>query len=661
MFLTLAGALLAALCSWITRRARLLGAAACLAAAVALAALLGALASRTAIFFLLIVCALLLTVPVRIAGGMAKLLGGAVVAGCTAVLLLALMQAPGVRDGSFFGSLRASVERKVHVQRYEEQAQPLPEGDFSALGAKKSSGRVMLRVQMDKAEAMYLRGFTGEQYTSGGWQALSNQTLAEESGLLYWLHRGGFYPQTQAGLAASVLEEGAQTNKVTVSNVAACSGYLYSPYMALPGSFPEALTQMRLEEGTILNTSGARSDQVFRTVYGAPEKTAQWVEALQSAQTERQTSYLALESGYREFVCTYDLNLPDSVRQTLSAYLDPIAGAHGEQAMTALLAVKCTQEFLANTLRYEENTAALPENTDFLTFTLQNAAGYDFQYATLAVLALRYYGLPARYAEGYIVTQELAEQAADGGAELTDENAHAWVEVYQEGVGWLPLEMTPGYADTMGSAPQAGELGAGISEREDAASSVGTIAGSGSGAYISEGASYDPNPEQDASTDSEGDAPDQSHTPRTWFERFRLLLWALILMLLLAALWLLLALRRRSILKKRQAQFDDPDAKKAAAWRFAYSARLLEVLNFRRAGGSMLTLAQPIAEAYGEEYAASFCRMALINQQALFSAHAPALEQLAELAEFAQQTQLLLRQKSRFFQRLRQRWLLCLY
>ena len=398
----------------------------------------------------------------------------------------------------------------------------------------------------------------------------------------------------------------------------------------------------------------------FRILCGAPEKTVQWVERLQAPQTPEEEAYLTLESGYRQFVEAYGLALSDEMRRTLSPYLDPIASGYPDGEMTALAAVRCTQEFLSGALSYAEDTPALPAGADFVTYTLKTGTGRDFQYATLAVLALRYYGVPARYAEGYILTQERAAKAETGPAELRDSDAHAWAEVYQEGVGWLPLEMTPGYADAMGSAPQAGALAAALSDQTDSESTVGTTAGDGSGAYISEGTAYEPEPEQDAGTSEEnGDAPDRSHTERTRFAR--LLLWGLLPILLLAAACAALALRRRSILKKRQAQFDDENPNDAAAWRFAYGVRLLEQLGLSRNGGSTLLLADAAGAALGADYGEQLRRAARVNQEGLFSAHTVTDTQCAELAAFCTQTAALLKARSKLPARLRQRWLQCLY
>ena len=79
------------------------------------------------------------------------------------------------------------------------------------------------------------------------------------------------------------------------------------------------------------------------------------------------------------------------------------------------------------------------------------AGGTTYQYATVAALALRYYGIPARYVEGYTVKAAEKEPVnVDASA------AGAWVEVYQDGVGWLPLALTPGLEDLSAEQTESG-------------------------------------------------------------------------------------------------------------------------------------------------------------------------------------------------------------
>ena len=57
-------------------------------------------------------------------------------------------------------------------------------------------------------------------------------------------------------------------------------------------------------------------------------------------------------------------------------------------------------------------------------------------------------GIPARYAEGYAVTARDYDE--EGWADVPDQHAHAWAEVYTPGLGWQPLEVTPGVSLSTG-------------------------------------------------------------------------------------------------------------------------------------------------------------------------------------------------------------------
>ena len=53
--------------------------------------------------------------------------------------------------------------------------------------------------------------------------------------------------------------------------------------------------------------------------------------------------------------------------------------------------------------------------------------------------------IPTRYVEGHYLSGDDIHSEASGINKLTGADAHAWVEVYFDGVGWLPLDVTPGY------------------------------------------------------------------------------------------------------------------------------------------------------------------------------------------------------------------------
>lgn len=62
-------------------------------------------------------------------------------------------------------------------------------------------------------------------------------------------------------------------------------------------------------------------------------------------------------------------------------------------------------------------------------------------------MMFRYMGIPARYVEGYVITSSDQTRLDNGEVQalVKDESAHAWPEIYITGLGFVPVEVTPGY------------------------------------------------------------------------------------------------------------------------------------------------------------------------------------------------------------------------
>lgn len=101
------------------------------------------------------------------------------------------------------------------------------------------------------------------------------------------------------------------------------------------------------------------------------------------------------------------------------------------------------RDYLYNNYSYTLDVGYPPRDRDFVSyFLLTERQGYCTYFASAMAVMARMAELPARYVEGYV-----AVPGSDGSAVVTGQNAHAWVEIYFNGVGWLTFNPTPGMGD----------------------------------------------------------------------------------------------------------------------------------------------------------------------------------------------------------------------
>ena len=64
----------------------------------------------------------------------------------------------------------------------------------------------------------------------------------------------------------------------------------------------------------------------------------------------------------------------------------------------------------------------------------------------------------ATFERYFVEDKELHKEKKGYQADVPDYNAHAWVEIYLENIGWVPVEMTPGYTNDSAKLPTTPEL-----------------------------------------------------------------------------------------------------------------------------------------------------------------------------------------------------------
>ncbi len=105
--------------------------------------------------------------------------------------------------------------------------------------------------------------------------------------------------------------------------------------------------------------------------------------------------------------------------------------------------LKAIEQYLKQ-YTYTKTPGKVPENQDFVDYFLfENQEGYCTYFATAMAVMARTLDIPTRYVEGFI----LDYSDLDKGKlyNVRAEKAHAWIEAYFKGIGWIRFEPSAGY------------------------------------------------------------------------------------------------------------------------------------------------------------------------------------------------------------------------
>lgn len=388
---------------------------------------------------------------------------------------------------------------------------------FRSVGPRKYTGRGMFQVTTSQPGSMYLRGDVYRDYTGQDWTGV--EPLSTEN----------------LGTASADKIPGSATATVTYLTYLGSTAYLpyhtvlledkyvtFDSALAFPAAVEEyTVTYTPLEDSPSRQNipSLAQQEEVYGPYLEVPEEVSgPLLDWLTQAMEELEAS-------------------GDEVNATAT-------GEYASELNTAALIA----QLLQRSAQYDLSTPRTPSGEDFVTYFLQEShRGYCVHFATAATLLLRLQGIPARYVSGYATSISSTSYIAAGNAttyftRVLDSNAHAWVEIYLDGYGWYPVEVTP--TDT---APDPSDP-----DKTPAVSAAATPTPAPT-----------PTPET-----APKPTPTSAVTPETPWANVSLLwlVWAIPFVALGAALWLVRHLRFRSW--KKMCHDRDTNAAVLAAYRW---------------------------------------------------------------------------------------------
>jgi transglutaminase-like putative cysteine protease len=393
---------------------------------------------RAAIFLGLALAALFLTgdrVGRSVAVPQAAFLGvAAVVAG------LVVGGAPGVSKDAFLGWQKwnplAKPVKRVNVQYVWDQT-------YKPLHWPKKK-TVVMEVHSPVPlywKAAVLTVFDHDHWSQGG--AGGSIPLASQQGGAFTMPPGFLPPNV-------VTADLTDTVKINVKIDALADPHLIGTGQAMRWTFPDDVRSQVALDGTVATTAdpkrGATYSETAYTPSPSPTDLASTGTAYPPEISAGITVGGALIPPFGSHAPITGTPVPQDYIQASD---DAWSASGADKAVTPFGAAFLLEHYLRSApFTYDltpNQKKGVPPLVDFLERTQK---GYCQMYSGAMALILRLHGIPARVAVGF--TTGRPPQKSGDPYIVMDRNAHAWVEVFFPGYGWMPFEPTPTRTITQG-------------------------------------------------------------------------------------------------------------------------------------------------------------------------------------------------------------------
>ncbi len=318
-------------------------------------------------------------------------------------------------------------------------------------GIKFDNSRALsVNVRKRPAYTLYLRGYVAGSYKDNKWDQIDRDlTNSVSSALKEYGDDMPIQNYNSLMIADKGFDPRSNTISVGVSN--ADPRFAYAPYMTdyLSGNaYAGELIEFEGDESVELKDRRYQMEFSDMTRFGTSWDSSDGIivrlSYMRYASTLLSDTYADyVEQTYRQVYRSEGLD--DAFDDVMNSWTE--RSAELEYLPEELQFFRCIKDYFNENYRYDLNPGKTESGRDFIDYFLSvQKRGYCTYFATAGTMLMRKAGFPARYVEGYVIAPTEFKQEKDYcSVSVTDKSAHAWCEVFIYGVGWVPLEFTPGY------------------------------------------------------------------------------------------------------------------------------------------------------------------------------------------------------------------------
>ena len=532
--------------------------------------------------------------------------------------------------------LKVNIQSSVDDILYGNTAS-MPQGRLNNAQSYKPTDKPMLKVVMSNPQSYYLRGFVGDTYNGSNWQQPENKQLYKSADLFYWLHKNNFYGYNQLSVLSKQLNKNGSENRIIINNVGASTQYMYTPYELGSCSYDAVNKNKIADTAPVISGFLGQRSYTYTAVDNQVKQYTNLLAGLYNNDIDDKAAvdgYINIESHYSDYVYENYLYIPQKTKITLEGMLGSYKSS--EKHLQYSTAKQSILNVLSSSMEYSTEPDK-GSSADFATAFLQEThQGYSVHFATAATLMLRYYGIPARYVEGYLITpNDVKDTLSNSEIVIDDTHSHAWAEYYLDGVGWIPFETTPPYIDVMESAED-------ISPSNSNDNSVSNNSSS----------------KQDNPTDGYEQEPDDDSLLQRNSDFINIIIYVLLGIALLAVFAVVFILLKNRLKRKRlYASFNTENNKTSVINSFGFCVYLL--IRFKYINSERDIYSEDIIIT--KEYTEKFLQAFNIYQVARYSNHTVEQQQAEKVLELIDATVSCIKKKRSFIQRFYDVFIACIY